>query len=187
MQRGWRGPAGMVTLGRMSSTSSRAAILVLALGSGLAPPRALAQAKQAEPPAEPTVEATGSAKELLQKIQGYRSWARFSDFAKGPKPSKGHGGAFVIAYHNDVAAKAAQDGKSAFPDGSIVVKENRSRPEGSPGSITTMAKQGGAWFFLKTTPDGKVFTAKGKPVAGTDLDGCTGCHSMSEHDLVFSR
>jgi hypothetical protein len=49
-----------------------------------------------------------------------------------------------------------------------------------------MAKRGGTWFWVSATPDGKVFTADGVPLAG-DLGQCAGCHMAADHDMVFSR
>jgi cytochrome P460 len=161
------------------------AVAIGLLGTGLAPRLALAQAqhgKQTEAP----VEATGEAKELLQKIQGYQSWPKFPEYEQAAKLSKGHGGTFVVAHYNDVAAAAVKDGASAFPDGSILVKENRPQAEAKPVALTTMAKINGSWFWLKSTPDGKVSTTKGKPVAGA-VKGCIGCHSMATRDMVYSK
>jgi hypothetical protein len=172
----------------MRSWSRRIRITAVGLGlfsGGLAPGFAVAQAQHGQQ-AEAPVEATGEAKELLQKIQGYRSWPRFPEYERAAKASKGHGGSFVVAHYNDVAAAAVRDGASAFPDGSILVKENRPQPEAEPVALTTMAKVNGSWFWLKSTPDGKVSAAKGKPVAGA-VRACIGCHSMATRDMVYSK
>jgi hypothetical protein len=69
---------------------------------------------------------------------------------------------------------------------SILVKENRPQPESSPVSLTTMAKVNGSWFWLKSTPDGRVFTTRGKPVAGA-VGACLGCHFEAPIDFVYSK
>jgi hypothetical protein len=172
----------------MRTRSRQLRIVVLGLGvtaivlmGGLA----LAQAKPAQKAAEPPVEPTGDAKDVLQKAEGYQSWPKFPEYEKGAKQSKGHGGDFVVAFYNDVAAPAVQ-GATPYPDGSILVKENRPQPDAKPDALTTMAKRGGSWFFVKSTLDGKVFTEKGKPVAGAVKD-CVGCHAMAAKDMVFSK
>ena len=49
-----------------------------------------------------------------------------------------------------------------------------------------MAKRAGSWFWISATPDWKVFTADGAPLAG-DLGRCAGCHSAADRDMVFSQ
>jgi hypothetical protein len=50
-----------------------------------------------------------------------------------------------------------------------------------------MAKRSGTWYWLKATPDWKIATADGKPVAGQEVSACVGCHSMAARDMVFSK
>ena len=169
----------------MRTLSGRVVVAVVAVACAVSW-RTFAQTKPAEPPAGPTVEATGEAKRVLHDIEGYRSWPKFSRYEKGPKQSKGHGGTFVVAHYNEVAARAVRDSASGFSDGSVLVKENRPQADAEPASLTTMAKLNGAWFWVKSTPDGKVFTAKGKPLAGA-VQGCIGCHVQAPRDMVFSE
>jgi hypothetical protein len=169
----------MVRAGRGSNVVAAATAGLVAL----APAIALAQAKQGEE--QPTVEPSGEAKHILDQSEGYRFWPKFSEYEKGAKKSKGHGGMFVVGYYNDVAAKAAQSDGS-FPDGSILVKENRLKPDAAPDALTIMAKRNGSWYWIKSTPIGKVFIAKGKPLAGK-VQSCIGCHSSAPRDMVFSK
>lgn len=169
--------------GRIGFTALTLGTFALALLPGLAWP----QAKPAEGQAQTTAAPTGETKELLQKIQGYQSWPKFPEYANGPKKSQGHGGTFVVAHYNDTAAQAVQSGAASYPDGSIIVKENRPQADAKPVALTTMAKMNGAWYWVKSTPAGQVFTAKGKPVAGQQVAACAGCHASAPKDGVFSK
>jgi hypothetical protein len=160
-----------------------------ALALGLAGVAALASAGR---PAQPvhgsgpeTVAPTGAAAEILRQSRDYRDWQRFSEYT-APKLSKTHSGNHVVAWYNAAAAPAARGDAAAYPDGSIIVKENRLTPDGPPASLSVMAKRDGGWFWISATPGGQVFAADGAPLAG-DLGRCAGCHTAADPDLVFSR
>jgi hypothetical protein len=63
-----------------------------------------------------------------------------------PQPVlEGARNAYVVAWYNDAAAPAVKAGGQSYPDGSIIVKENRPASEAAPSALTVMAKRGGAW------------------------------------------
>lgn len=164
----------------------RAGALALGLGAAAALAASAGQAAgRAHGSGPGTVAPAGAAADILQRSREYRSWSRFSGYAT-PKPSKSHSGNHVVAWYNAAAAPAAQAGSGDFPDGSIIVKENRLSPDGPPVSLSVMAKQAGSWSWISATPGWQVFTSDGAPLAG-DLDRCTGCHVAAERDMVFSR
>ena len=108
----------------------------LALGLSVALVLVLASVGRAAPKAAHgsgpgTVAPTGAALEVLERSRGYRSWERFAEYAK-PKLSKSHSGNHVVAWYNAAAAPAAKGGAREYPEGSIIVKENRLTPEGEP-------------------------------------------------------
>ena len=93
----------------------------------------------------------------------------------------------MVAWYNEVAGPSVKRGGQRYPDGSVIVKENRPTPDAEPSEISVMAKRGGAWHWVKATPDWKVLTAGGKPIAGPDVAACNGCHTAAENDMVFSQ
>lgn len=143
-----------------------------------------AQASHAAP--APAVEPARDAREILLEARDYRSWEKFPQYAQGAAFSKGHGQTYVVAWRNAVAAAAAKGG-GPFPDGSVLVKESRPQPDAAPAALAVMAKRRGAWYWIRATPDWKVLTRDGEPVAGPDVKGCVGCHTAAERDMVFSR
>jgi hypothetical protein len=140
-------------------------------------PHGTGTGRDTAPPAE--------AEEVIERAKGYRSWQRFPQYEKAPKLSKGHGEMHVVAWYNETAAPGVKGG--SYPDGSVIVKENRKRPDAKPDALTVMAKRSGSWYWLKATPDWKVATADGKPVAGQEVASCVGCHNMAPREMVFSR
>jgi hypothetical protein len=162
-------------------------------GAGAAPaeePTRAQVVRVAEAPASPAtpaqnaVPATGEAAQIVDRAKDYHSWSRFPAYQK-PKLSKGHGGTYVVAWYNPAAAPAVKGGN--YPEDSIIVKENRRAPDGAPVSLTVMAKRSGSWYWLKATPDWKIATADGKPIAGKEVSSCVGCHGMAPGDMVFSK
>ena len=154
-----------------SAAHASAQVPQVAHGSGSGPPAA----------------AGGAAEEILQRSREYRAWRKFAEYATAAKRSKAHTGNYVVAWYNDAAAAAAKaGGTQQFPDGSIIVKENRLTPDGPPASLSIMAKRAGSWFWISATPDWKVFTADGKPLAG-DVGRCAGCHLEADRDMVYSK
>lgn len=163
-----------------------AALLVVATAGVLARAGS-ARAQPAHGEGESAVAPTGTTQEILEQARGYRSWQKFPRYAQQPAFSKGHGKAYVVAWYNDAAAPSVKAGAQSYPDGSILVKENRPTADAKPATLTVMAKRGGVWHWVKATPDWKVLTAGGKPVAGPDVAACAGCHTAAPSDMVFSR
>ena len=170
---------------RTDRVAIAALILVLAAAGGLA--RSSAHAQPAHGKGESAVAPTGATQEILEQARDYRSWQKFPRYGQQPVFSKGHGKAYVVAWYNDAAGPAVKAGGQSYPDGTIIVKENRPTPDAQPSALTVMAKRGGAWHWVKATPDWKVLTAGGKPVAGPDVAACAGCHTAAPSDMVFSR
>lgn len=165
----------LVRCGGLAFAGCAVAVLVAA---AQAPKRAHGSGPGSVPP-------TGAAAEVLASAKDYRSWTKFSQY-DAPKPSKSHSGNHVVAWYNAAAAPAVKAAGQDFPDGSVIVKENRVSPEAAPGALSIMAKRAGSWFWVSATPDGKVFTADGAPLAG-DLAQCAGCHMAADRDMVFSQ
>lgn len=165
----------------MATLVASLAVGALARSAARAQP---AHQKGEEPQA---VAPSGATEEILQQAREYRSWQMFPRYVQRPVLSKGHGNTYVVAWYNEPAARGVKAGGQGYPDGSILVKENRPEPDGKPSAITVMAKRGGAWHWIKATPDWKVATAGGKPLAGQDVAACAGCHAAAENDMVFSQ
>jgi hypothetical protein len=163
------------------------AALVVAAAGTLALSTARAQPAHGKGEEPKAVTPSGATEEILQQARGYRSWQKFARYEPQPLFSKGHGNAYVVAWYNDAAAPAVKAGGQSYPDGSIIVKENRPASEAAPSALTVMAKRGGAWHWIKATPDWKVLTAGGKPIAGQDVAACAGCHTAAPGDMVFSQ
>jgi hypothetical protein len=165
------------------------AALVASAAAAGALARSTERAQQAQGKAEEskTIAPTGETEEILQQARAYRSWQKFPRYAQAPVRSKGHGNAYVVAWYNEAAGPSVKAGGQSYPDGSIIVKENRPEPGAAPSALTVMAKRGGAWHWIKATPDWKVLIAGGKPIAGQDVAACAGCHTAAEGDMVFSQ
>lgn len=140
---------------------------------------------QARPRAVPPAPET---QQLLKRIEGYRAWRRFPANWE-PRLSEGHGGVYVVAYHNDVVAQAMRDGRVPLPDGALIVKENRMQPRAPPAALTIMSKQGGEWYWVKATPSGQVFLdERGQRIAGKNVEACEACHeARAANDYVFTH
>jgi len=115
---------------------------------------------------------------------------KFADNAV-PKQSASHMKMWVVTYHNDIVKTAMANKTLPLPDGAIIVKENMAKETDTTGMPTVMAKQGGKWYWIEATPDGKVVVDtmmdKGKPLESYDPNMCTGCHvqQKDKNDWVF--
>jgi hypothetical protein len=125
---------------------------------------------------------------VLAKTQGYARWPTFPE---NPQPtfSKQHFKMWVLAHYNEVVARAIQNKTLPLPEGATIVKDNfESANADKPTLISTMSKRGGRWYFVQSTPEGKVVVQDGKPQAGYNLAGCTSCHSQaSENDQIYTH
>ena len=99
--------------------------------------------------------------------------------------SEGH--TYGVVYAND-PARAALDGRTKFPAGSILVRETLSTPDAAtPLRLVIMFKRapgfnpkGGDWEFLTVDPSLAKFTGRQKK------GSCLDCHaSQRERDFVF--
>ncbi len=98
---------------------------------------------------------------------------------------QGPHGMLLTTYLNEQAFNTYESKPGAFPDGSIIVKENY-MPDKTLAAITVMVKEQGFapgegdWFWTKFAPDGSV-QATGQPA------GCVSCHgSVRSNDYIFS-
>jgi hypothetical protein len=121
---------------------------------------------------------------VLQQAEGYADWPMFPEHREQPERSRGHDDMWVVAHYNDVAAEVVGRTDVPFPDGSVLVKENRPQPDAPPMALTTMAKQDGEWYWVKHSPDGRVLVENGMAAEG-QVDMCIGCHAAAPHDMVF--
>lgn len=140
-----------------------------------------------EPAALQTAPPPPEALAILDRIQGYERWpnARRATTTF----SEGHD-RYVIAYYNGMVAAALRDRSLPFPDGAMLVAENRtSRDENEPPILTVMSKQEGRWYWLALSDSSVVLDDDGRPIAGFG-DGasapCASCHARQhDNDFVF--
>lgn len=129
-----------------------------------------------------------------ETVSGYKSWNTDTDApVRGDRPH----GAWVHIFYNEVA-NGAVSGSDAWPDGSIVVKENYMPNEamdgpGMLGALTAMVKENGGWFWAKYKPDGSLHTMPADspmpnmPIAGTMDLKCISCHrGEATRDMVIT-
>lgn len=121
----------------------------------------------------------------ITDINPYEDWAAFPGY-EGMYEGKSPHGAFLKLYANEIAVRAAEQGKT-LPDGAILVKENYADDRETLAAVTPMYKvegynpSAGDWFWAKYGPDGKVM-AEGK------VQGCIECHSAkADQDYFFSQ
>jgi len=119
----------------------------------------------------------------IMKDNPYTNWKLWPGTKKLYKGMEPHG-ALLTVYVNQVALDSMKE--KSFAEGSIIVKENYT-PDKKLAALTTMYKvkgsnsEGGDWFYLNSTPDGKVGGA-GK------VEGCMKCHAKAtDKDYVFSK
>lgn len=125
---------------------------------------------------------------ILATVKGYESWPRFAEMQQ-PTRSEGHMNMYVLAFHNQVVADAIKAHTLPLPEGAIIVKQEMMKPDATPMSITVMSKQGGAWHYVKASPDGmKVMTMNGMALAGREVGMCKDCHGgAADNDYVLTH
>lgn len=108
-------------------------------------------------------------------------WPGTEKLSPGTQPH----GAFLTTYVSPLAYYAIEDKGGEIPETAFIVKENYS-PEKELAAVTVMYKvkgynpEGGDWFWLKYTPDGKI-AKEGK------VEGCVACHAANqENDWLFT-
>lgn len=110
------------------------------------------------------------AQELWDRIhaQGYRSFDRAPGYPSRAPTSAPHGDAVDIYVNDVIATGLAAGGLTAWPKGSLIVKDGW---EGSDLSIVAaMEKRDDGWFWVEWDGDGESHYS-GKP------DICIDCHS----------
>ena len=124
----------------------------------------------------------------LAAAQGYASWPKFAENQQ-PNKSEGHMGMFVLAFHNKVVGDAITAKTLPLPDGAVIVKEEMMSADAKPMSVTIMSKQGGAWYYVKASPDlMKVMTMNGMALEGKSVGMCKDCHDQgSDNDFVMTH
>jgi hypothetical protein len=137
----------------------------------------------------PPVDPAPQTKQVLDSINGYAAWPTFVENST-PKLSDSHMKMFVVTHHNDVVTTAIAQKTLPLPDGAIIVKDNMvNATDKMPMAITVMSKLNGSWYWVEATPDNKVMVdPSGKPLEGTNVTMCIGCHSMqSANDDVMTH
>jgi hypothetical protein len=115
---------------------------------------------------------------LLDRVRNdrYTTWQKAPGFEKR-QPGTGPHGDMIDVYVNPVVANALAGGPvSAWPEGSLIVKDGFEG--GTHKYVAIMEKHADGWFWTETHPDGEVL-ASGTPSL------CTGCHSSGQ-DMVRS-
>ena len=117
------------------------------------------------------------ADELWQRIQDtkYRTWERAPGYETRKGSSARHGDAVEIFMNDVVSGALSGPAITAWPDGSILVKDGFAA-DGSPHIVAAMEKRGGAWFFVEWDPNGSSLYS-GTPSI------CTDCHAVGA-DMV---
>ena len=115
----------------------------------------------------------------------YEKWEMWPGYS-GMYPGKSPHGAHLKLYANNIAIKAAREGKP-MPYGSILVKENYGKDKKTLMAITPMYKvkgyspEAGDWFWAKYGPKGKI-------QAAGQVKGCIDCHSAKKaEDYIFTK
>ena len=132
----------------------------------------------------------------------YTDWPFEPGVPEGYYVGQAPHGMVLQTFMNDISLAALGTGAEAFPEGSIIVKENHMAEgidlssmeaqdavegfEAQLDAITYMVKvpgynpEAGDWFWAKMQPDGTI-DAAGKPA------GCIGCHmQVTANDWVFN-
>jgi hypothetical protein len=144
---------------------------------------ALGERPRGEAPMQ-TVEPSAQSLAIMQHAEQYAHWPVFTGLRERPVRSRGHENMWVIAYYNSAATEAMARDDMPFPDGSILVKENRPEADAPTLLLTTMAKVDGQWHWIEHTPEGGVVVEDGLAAQG-QLARCIGCHADAPRDMVF--
>jgi hypothetical protein len=131
-------------------------------------------------------EAEGKAlHEYITQTKPYEKWAMWPGKGKLYQGTEPHG-ALLTTYVNETALKGIEEQGGELADGAIIVKENY-MPDKTLAAVTVMYKkagynpEGGDFFWLKYTPDGKI-EGEGK------VPMCIGCHTAAQgKDFLFTN
>ena len=121
--------------------------------------------------------------EYIIRDDPYRAWDLWPGKGKLYKGTEPHG-ALLTTFVNNTASHSIKK-KKGMADGSIMAKENYTADKKFI-ALSVMYKikgynpEGGDWFWVKYSPDGKV-EASGK------VKGCIDCHSkQKDNDYIFT-
>lgn len=125
-------------------------------------------------------QAPAEAAALWQRIHAerYRELPRAPGYPGRTPSSAAHGDSVDIYVNDKVQQALATPGLTAWPDGSLIVKDGWAGP--SLKFVAAMEKRGGKWFWVEWDEDGDA-KYSGAPSL------CTGCHaSGSDFVRAFS-
>lgn len=116
------------------------------------------------------------ARALLDQVRAddyRRSYARPPGWEMPRAPSDGPHGTHVDIYVDDLVVQTLEErSPSAWPEGSIIVKDGSNDSRGEDlRFVALMEKRGDAWFWAEYDVDDELV------VAGLDVDVCSGCHA----------
>jgi len=111
------------------------------------------------------------ASELWTRIHdaNYRSWQRAPGYETRKDSNASHGDRVEIFVNDVVASALAGPAITAWPEGSLIVKDGFD-DDGTPHIVAAMEKTNGAWFWVEWDPDGESL------YSGTP-EICTDCHA----------
>lgn len=138
---------------------------------------------------EPTLaEASAETQSLWSSLSAYESWPQFPEATERSRSST-HSNMWVLSYYNDVVQKAMDDGALPLAEGSVIVKENyANEDDATPMALTVMSKEGGDWYWVQATPEGRVFVGPDGPLEGAGVAMCINCHRAAEdNDFVMTH
>lgn len=131
---------------------------------------------------------------VRRAIAGYRAWKPTTTqpilvpdrttTACGPYVSpeqrNPHEGRHIFVYVSP-AARDAYERKTSYPDGTVIVKEKRTKPaDDETLELGVMIKHGKSWEYSYIDADGKI-------ADGERLLHCARCHARAQNDSVFGR
>jgi hypothetical protein len=116
------------------------------------------------------------ARELWDRIheQGYQAWDRAPGYEARRQSDAPHGDAVDIYVNETVASALASGVITAWPVGSLIVKDGFD--DDDPHLVAAMEKRADGWFWAEWSPDGEA-SYSGRP------EVCTSCHA-SGADMV---
>jgi hypothetical protein len=117
------------------------------------------------------------ARDLRERIQAdeYETWDRAPGY-ESPQPSlRAHGDTAIVFVNEVVTSALLEQGLSAWPEGSLIVKE--SFTGGEFALLAAMEKQAGEWFYAEWDDGGQVKYG-GRP------DICVDCHQAGNDEVL---
>lgn len=103
------------------------------------------------------------------KEQQYPTWARAPGYETRKPAASPHGDEVEIFVNDVVSAALSGPALTAWPDGSIIVKDGYAA-SGELEVVAVLSKEDGAWFWAE-------YDADGAPLYSGEPAVCTGCHA----------